>query len=244
MSTELHAPMLPFLRHVLAQAPIAHTGLILDVACGNCEKWSLYQEILGPNIRLVGIDIIMPYIRIDVACHVRTPICHVPTIQADAHALPFANAVFDGAICVAALGLFAEPQRALSEMQHVLRPGAVALVLTAEQRWVQLWQWQPVLTQRIAEACAELALPLAHADVGGDLREQLQHAGFGAVTSMAGLLDSPYPPIVAALALLPWPDLQPILAAYLTAAEMAACQQAPYEIELCSIVLAAWGMVS
>jgi SAM-dependent methyltransferase len=45
----------------------------------------------------------------------------------DAEHLPFADAEFDGAVTRAALHHFADPQRAISEMFRVLRPGGAAV---------------------------------------------------------------------------------------------------------------------
>ena len=52
---------------------------------------------------------------------------HVPHVVADAGALPFADASFDAAVCVAALHGLPDPAHraaALAELRRVLRPGA------------------------------------------------------------------------------------------------------------------------
>ncbi|MFL5805403.1 MAG: class I SAM-dependent methyltransferase [Roseiflexaceae bacterium] len=54
--TQLHAPLIPILRHALALAPLPCTGVALDLACGPGLKAALLAEALGPGVRLVGID--------------------------------------------------------------------------------------------------------------------------------------------------------------------------------------------
>lgn len=51
-------------------------------------------------------------------------------VVGDALALPFAEASFDVVLCTEMLEHVAEPQRAIDEMQRVLRPGGVLLLTT------------------------------------------------------------------------------------------------------------------
>ena len=55
--SQLHAPLLPILRHALAAAPLPCAGVALDLACGQGLKAALLAEALGPRVRLLGIDI-------------------------------------------------------------------------------------------------------------------------------------------------------------------------------------------
>jgi ubiquinone/menaquinone biosynthesis C-methylase UbiE len=50
---------------------------------------------------------------------------------ADAAALPFRDASFDGVCCFAALNLFPDPYRALDEMRRVLAPGGRIALFTS-----------------------------------------------------------------------------------------------------------------
>jgi SAM-dependent methyltransferase len=230
----LHTAMLPFLRHVLLHAPPASPGWILDLACGKAEKWPLYHELFGATTRIVGVDNDPRYGMLH-----SSPSA---LVIADAHTLPFTNSCFSGVLCIAALSLFTDPQAVLREIKRVLQRDAALLVVTAEQRWVQIWQWEKALVTRIAAAYGAQPLPMAHPDTIGNLSELLQQAAFQQHWCAAALLEYDYPLAVAALALLPWPLLAPILSSILTPHELAACQASPCEIEVCSIVMAGWAI--
>jgi SAM-dependent methyltransferase len=55
--SQLHAPLIPILRHALALAPLPRAGVALDLACGSGLKAALLAEALGPGVHLVGVDI-------------------------------------------------------------------------------------------------------------------------------------------------------------------------------------------
>ncbi len=57
LRNQLHAPLIPILRHALALAPLPRAGIALDLACGPGDKAALLAEALGPGVRLVGVDI-------------------------------------------------------------------------------------------------------------------------------------------------------------------------------------------
>lgn len=239
---DLHETILPILCRLLADAPLPHTGCMLDLACGDTAKWPIYREILGPEVRLLGIDW-------DRATLPSLPITGYTTgskssaqksalVVGDAHQLPFSAASFDAALCIAAFGLFADAQRVLAELQRVLCPGAPALIFTAERRWVQVLHWPATLAARLNEAALHTTLPLAHTDLIGDLVATLHHSGFAHVAGRAFLLEENLPPAAAELALLPWADVRPLLAANLTPTELMECDLIAPEIDLCSVGLA------
>jgi SAM-dependent methyltransferase len=51
-------------------------------------------------------------------------------LRGDAHALPFADRVFDTVLCTEVLEHLTEPQRAIDEMYRVLKPGGALLLTT------------------------------------------------------------------------------------------------------------------
>jgi ubiquinone/menaquinone biosynthesis C-methylase UbiE len=67
--------------------------------------------------------------------------------QADAHALPFPDAVFDTVVCTFALCAIPDERRAVGEMIRVLRPGG--LVLLADH--IVGGSWPVRAVQRAAE---------------------------------------------------------------------------------------------
>jgi SAM-dependent methyltransferase len=280
---ELHRPLAPILRLLLAGIRWPHRGVVLDLACGDCSKWALYRELLGDQVQLIGVDHSVDSIRAadecplgkaaaveqrtaaadhpgDVGTQRDTPGInrllqplrrrlsrhrvglHWPVIG-DAHRLPLTSASIDAGICVAALGLFENHQRALSELRRVLKPGAPVLLVTAERRWAQVVRWPPVLAERLEIALAPILLPDAIEDLTGDMAQLLQSAGLKVPQQQAFLFEPGLPPQAASLALQPWHAARPLLRAHLTDLELAACDTLAAEetIDLCSVVLACVG---
>src|SRR5690349_20247592 len=79
---DLHAPLTPILRHILARLTLPRSGVALDVACGPGRKTPLLAAALRPGVRLVGLDR-------DRHALQRATIDHRASwLAGDAHALP------------------------------------------------------------------------------------------------------------------------------------------------------------
>jgi SAM-dependent methyltransferase len=224
---ELHEPLIPVLRAVLADLEIPRAARVLDVGCGDCAKWPLYRDCLGAELALLGADLDRAALRGPGAL-----------VVADAHALPFPDAACGAALCVATLGLLADRGRALREMRRVLAPGAPLLIVTAERRWALVRRWPPALAARLA-APLDRAARAAHPDLIGDLGRDLEQAGLGLTHGRAFLAEAGLPPLAAELALLPWGQIRAHAAGVLSAGELAACDAQEPDLELCSVVLVA-----
>ena len=90
-------------------------GRVLDLGCGD----SPYRECLPAGTLVIGVD--------------RTPQRSVDVLAAGEQ-LPFADAVFDGAMCTEVIAHSRRPWQVLAELARVLRPGAT-LYLTAPFDW-------------------------------------------------------------------------------------------------------------
>lgn len=224
---ELHEQLIPVLRAALADLEIPGAARVLDIGCGDCAKWPLYRESLGPELALLGADRDRAALRGPGAL-----------VAADAHALPFPDAAFGAALCVATLGLLADRGRALREMRRVLAPGAPLLVVTAERRWALVRRWPPALAARLT-AHLDRAARSAHPDLIGDLGRDLEQAGLALAHGRAFLADAGLPPAAAELALLPWGQLRAHAAGALSARELGALDAQEPDLELCSVMLVA-----
>jgi hypothetical protein len=144
-------------------------------------------------------------------------------------------------VCIAALGLFAEPALAMRELRRALRPGAPALVVSAAQQWAQLIRWPEELAAPLAAALRATPAQFDLPDLGGDLAALLAGAGFAETRVRGFLLEPAAHPLLLELPLIPWAALRPLAAARLGAAELAACDALAAEpaIELVSMALAA-----
>lgn len=252
----LHAPLLPILRHILTTVKLPRAGMLLDVACGAGLKAALLAEACGPDVVLAGVD--RDRAAISAGIH-SGAIGYEHWLVGDALALPLQDGCCAAACCIAALGLFADRAAALREMARVVRPGGVVLVATSAHMWMQVMPWPAKIGAQLAEAYTQ-ALAAGHPpveaapDLGGELAALLRGAGLPAPRIRAFLLDYQAPavfapdaalaPLDAELPLLPWPALRSVAAEWLTAAELAYCDQAVADVELRPVALAGWANVA
>ncbi len=190
---ELHVPLLPVLRMLLKRMAFPETGLALDLAGGAGEKLPMLRAA-APGLRWIVVDS-------DRAAVQRAS---AAAVAGDAHTLPFAANTLDAAVCIASLGLFAQPAQALAEMRRVLRPDAPLLVVSAEMRWAEVTAWPASLAAHVDMA----ALP-PPPDATEALANQLAAAGFRPGWQQAALLHPDHAPDAATLALLPRATLAP-----------------------------------
>jgi len=109
---------------------------VLEVGCGAaaCSRW-----LAAAGARPVAFDLSGGMLAQARAGNTRTGI-GVPLVQADAEALPFADASFDAAISAfGAVPFVADPGRVMREVYRVLRPGGRwAFSVTHPMRWMFL----------------------------------------------------------------------------------------------------------
>ena len=102
----------------------AARGRLIDVACGP----GVVTAALAPNAAgVVAFDATAEMLEKTKARCAKAGLSNVEFKTGDAENLPFADGAFDGAVTRAALHHFANPQRAISEIFRVLRPGGVAV---------------------------------------------------------------------------------------------------------------------
>ena len=226
----LHAPIMPVLRQVFQHTPLQPGEVALDVACGTGEKLPLLREAIGPHATLLALDSnrnALGALAADTGAQ---------AVQAAAEAIALCDACCTLVTCIAALGVFANPHAACSEMRRVLKPAGRALIVTAAYQWVELTDWSPEAVAIITAANA--AARFAHPDVAGAPVTALLSAGFRSCQPRAFLIEPAH--YHAEFALLSWQHLEPLVGSTLTPAQRAVCAAAPSELELRSIVLAVW----
>jgi demethylmenaquinone methyltransferase/2-methoxy-6-polyprenyl-1,4-benzoquinol methylase len=110
---------------------------VLDIAGGTGDISRLFSRKVGSNGQLVLTDINAAMLEIgrDRLLDEGLP---TPAVQCDAEKLPFPGEYFD-CVCVAfGLRNMTHKERALAEMQRVLKPGGRLLVLEFSQVWKPL----------------------------------------------------------------------------------------------------------
>jgi ubiquinone/menaquinone biosynthesis C-methylase UbiE len=218
----LHEPILPVLGAMLANLDLPAGSCVLDLACGAGSKLDVVRQALGP-ITILALDLDRSaLLAISPPSGVR-----LARIAANALALPLDAACLDGAICIAALGLFGDPALALAELRRALRPGAPLALITAEQRWAASHCWPAALVARVSAAYAASQAPWLHAlaaseDVGGECAGRLAAQGFQNPHVRAFPLDSA-DPYAAEVQLLPWDRLRARVRTSLAPGDLARC---------------------
>ena len=95
---------------------------LLDAGCGRGERLAALAAAL-PEARLYGIDA-----DADNAARARQNCPRAEVAVGDVSALPWPDARFDAALCECTLSLLTAPEKCLSELWRVLRPGGVLLL--------------------------------------------------------------------------------------------------------------------
>ena len=154
----------------LVAAGIAGGMRVLDVCTG---PGLLAAAILARGATPVGLDFSSEALEI-----ARRKVPNVEFHQGDAQELPFADETFDAAVCGYGLLHVPEPEKALSEMRRVLRPGG--------RMAVSVWEGpKPTngfgLIFGALKAHGDLSVPLPH---GPDMFQ------FSESESMGGALES------------------------------------------------------
>src|SRR5215467_3423012 len=104
----------------------AGRGHLLDVACG---PGVVTAAIAPPAASVVALDATDEMLEKARARCTRAKLANVIFKRGDAEHLPFDEAQFDGVVTRLAVHHFADPQRALTEMFRVLRPGGTAVIV-------------------------------------------------------------------------------------------------------------------
>jgi ubiquinone/menaquinone biosynthesis C-methylase UbiE len=113
---------------------------VLDVAVGRGAVLFPAATQVGPDGRVIGIDLSADMVR-ETAAEIegaRWP--HVEVRQMDAQELQFPEASFDWVLCGFSLWFFPQPHRALQEFRRVLKPGG-RVGLTTWARECPFLQW-------------------------------------------------------------------------------------------------------
>ncbi|MBE1489603.1 class I SAM-dependent methyltransferase [Plantactinospora soyae] len=119
------------------------TGRVLEVAVGTGRNLPFYPL----EVRVTGVE--LSPAMLEIARHRAAELGRdVDLREADAQALPFADAAFDTVVCTLSLCAIPDHARAIGEMTRVLRPGGKLLLLDhVASRW-----WPIRAGQRVLEA--------------------------------------------------------------------------------------------
>src|SRR5580765_5143669 len=105
--------------------PLDADMVVLDVACGAAHA----SQVAAPHVRqVVGVDLTPALLAIGADRLRAAGITNVLLQEGHAAALPFVDASFDLVFCRTALHHFPDPERCVTEMARVCRPGGRVVV--------------------------------------------------------------------------------------------------------------------
>lgn len=114
----------------IVQLAAARPGIqVLDLACGTGEPAISLASQVGPQGRVIGIDINPELLEVARGRAQQRTLSNIEFREADAHSLPFASESFDLVTSRFGVMFFDDIARALDEARRVLRPhGRIALL--------------------------------------------------------------------------------------------------------------------
>jgi SAM-dependent methyltransferase len=112
----------PCARELLDVVPPRPGERALDVACGSGVVARMVAERVGPDGRVVGVDLRPPMLAV-AASLPAPPGAEIEWREGDALALDFADASFDLVLCQQGLQFFPDQEEAVGEMRRVVTPG-------------------------------------------------------------------------------------------------------------------------
>jgi len=152
----------------------------LDIACGSGEPSISIATLLKGTGQVVGVDMAAAPLEVARERARKRGLDNVEFVQADVHALPFADESFDRVTSRLGVMFFSDVAKALAEMHRVLKPGGRVALLTwgaMEQPYFEL-TIGTVRRMRPGLEIPEAARQMFKFGVAGTLGARLGEAGF------------------------------------------------------------------
>lgn len=155
---------------LLKSAALVSGERVLDVACGTGLIAFAAAEAVGPQGRVVGIDLADRMIDAARRRAMESEVSNVTFARMDAEHLDLPDCSFDVALCAFGLMYMPDPEQAVCEMRRVLRPGGrLGLAVWGERSrcgWSALF---PIVDAEVASEVCPLFFRLGQADALGRL---------------------------------------------------------------------------
>jgi SAM-dependent methyltransferase len=156
MLAAFHRACAADLRRIVGSLPLRPGDRVLDMACGDGVYSAWLAEHVGPDGRVVGVDLSPAYLRV-AREHVAASPQHdlIEFRLGDIAGLPFADDEFDLVWCAHSLYSLPDPLAALRELGRVTRPGGSIAILENDTLHHHLLPWPAEL--ELAVRSAQLA---------------------------------------------------------------------------------------
>ncbi|NIM96425.1 MAG: methyltransferase domain-containing protein [Anaerolineales bacterium] len=125
---------------LVENAAVAEGHQVLDVAAGRGASLFPAAERVGPQGRVIGIDIAEPMVRGTMAEIQQRDLKNAEMHLMDAEDIKYPDETFDRVLCGFALFFFPDHNRALSEILRVLKPGGLFVTSTFSEGGYP-WYW-------------------------------------------------------------------------------------------------------
>ncbi len=137
----------PDLRRILADLKLPAAGSVLDLGCGPALTTALLAEQVGPDARVVGLDLSLPHLRS--ARRERT----LRLVQGDAQTLAFRAGSFDVIWACNTLNHLDDPAGALRALRRCLRADGRVVVAQSGLLPEMFFAWDAPLDDAVRLAC-------------------------------------------------------------------------------------------
>ena len=150
-----HAQLAEAQATLLALASLAPGERVLDVACGTGLVTFDAARAVGPNGRVLGIDISGGMVDAARQRASERQLSNVSFARMDAETLSLPDASFDVALCALGLMYVPDAEQAVREMRRVLRPGGrMVIAVWGERSRCGWWPVFPIVEAEVAsEVC-------------------------------------------------------------------------------------------
>ena len=168
----------PYAEDIAARLDVTPNSSVLELACGTGIVTRVLRDRLPAKVRLVATDLNEPMMQIAAAKFYGSDA--VEWTQADATALPFADASFDAVVCQFGFMFFPDKPLSAREAHRVLRPGGVFLFNvwdSLEQNPLGKIAHETVATFFEKDPPAFYQVPFGYHD-RGEIQRLLEEAGF------------------------------------------------------------------
>jgi ubiquinone/menaquinone biosynthesis C-methylase UbiE len=173
---EIHLPRIftPWARVLLQVIPCAPGESVLDVATGPGTVAREAAVVVGPNGKVVGVDISAAMLAVGRDWPAQSNAAAIEYFESSATQMPLQDGTFDVAYCQQGLQHMSDPAAALQEIKRLLKPGG--------RLGVALWRQSPfgLFRQAVSELGLQASGPQP-SDFGRDasgLADALRAAGF------------------------------------------------------------------
>jgi arsenite methyltransferase len=161
-------------RELVSEAVAARPGdRVLDIGCGPGFYVRELLEQVGPDGAVVGIDGSASMLAL--AAQRSEGSTNVEFHEADATALPIADASFDAALSVQVLEYVGDIRTALTEIHRALVPGGRVVIWDVDWSTISMRTAEPERMRRMLDAWDE---HLTHVSLPRTLTAELRKAGF------------------------------------------------------------------